>query len=124
MHERHLEAEHALPRLGVDQLGTAFLEVAERGADVVDLVRHVMHPGPALGEELAHRRVAGERSQQLDAALADTNGCRLDALVLDANAMLDATAEEALVRPHRLVEVDDRDADMMDAACFHAGDRM
>lgn len=124
MHERHLEAEHALPRLGVDQLDAAPLEVAERGADIVDFVRDVMHPGPALGEELAHRCVAGERSEQLDAAFADADGRRLDALILDAGAMLDASAEEALVRPNRLVEVVDCEADVMDAACFHAGDRM
>ena len=81
-------------------------------------------PGPALCEELADGRVVAERGEQLDPARADADGRRLDALLLDALAMLDAAAEEPLVRSHRLVEVRDRDADVMDAACLHAGDRM
>jgi hypothetical protein len=32
-------------------------------------------------------------------------------------------AEEALVRRHRFVEVDDREPDVVDPACLHAGDR-
>ena len=124
MHERHLEAEHAHPRLGVDQLRAATGEVAERSADVIHLVGDVVHPGASLREELPHRRVVSERREELDAALADAHRRRLDALVLDANAMLDATAEETLVRANRLIEVVDRDADVMDAACLHAGDRM
>ena len=124
MHERHLEAEHAQPRLGVDQLCTAPREVAQRSADVVDLVGNVVHPGASVREEPPNRRVVSERREQLDAALADAHRCSLDALILDADAMLDTSAQEALVRANRLVEIDDRDADVMDAACFHAGDRM
>jgi hypothetical protein len=43
-------------------------------------------------------------------------------LVLDARAVLEAAAEEALVRPHRFVEVRDGYADVVDASCFHPGD--
>jgi len=124
MHERHLEAEHAHPRLGVDELCAAPCEVAERSPDVIHLERDVVHPGASLREELPHRRVVSERRKQLDAALADAHRRCLDALILDASAMLDAAAEEVLVRANRLVEVVDRDADVMDTACFHAGDRM
>ena len=124
MHERHLEAEHARPRLGVDELCAAPGEVTERSADVIDLVCDVVHPGTSLREELPHRRIVSERREQLDAALADANRRGLDALILDASAMLDATAEEALVRANRLVEIDDGDAYVMDAARFHASDRM
>jgi hypothetical protein len=124
MHEGHLEAEHAQPRLDVDQLCTAPREVTQRSADVVHLVCNVVHPGASVREELPDRRVVSERREQLDAALADAHRRSLDALILDADAMLDAPAEETLVRANRLVEIDDRDADVMDAACFHAGDRM
>jgi hypothetical protein len=36
--------------------------------------------------------------------------------------VLEAAAEEALIRPHRFVEVRDGYADVVDASCFHPGD--
>ena len=124
MDERDLEPEHAAARLLVDQLGAARREIANRGADVVHLVGDVMDAGAAVGEELPHRRVVAQWMEQLDAAAADEDGCSLEALVLDEDAMLDPAAEEALVRGHGLVEVGDGQPDVMDPACLHGGDRM
>ena len=89
MDERDLEAEHAAPRRLVDQLGAGAREVGERRADVVDLVRDVVHAGTALREEPADGRVVAERAEQLDAALADAHRRGLDALLLDALAVLE-----------------------------------
>ena len=122
MNERDFEPEHPLPRLGVDQLRAGLGEARERGGDVVDLVRDVMHAGAARSEELADRRVVAEGGQQLDAAVADPHRRRLDAVLVDTRAMLEPAAEQALVRLHRLVEVDDGDADVVDPAGLHGFD--
>jgi hypothetical protein len=116
MDEGDLEAEHAVPRRLVDQLRTGLGQVRQCGADVVDLVRDVMHAGAPLRQEAAHRRVLGERSEQLEPALADADRGGLDALLLDARTLLEPGAEEALVRVERAVEILDRETDMMDRA--------
>jgi len=122
VHEGNLEAEHPEPRLAVDQLGAARFEVGDRGADVVDLVGDVVHAWAALGEELADRRVVRERSEELDPAVAHSDRRRFHALVVHARPMLEAPAEETLVRPNGLVEIRDGDADVVDSAWLHAGD--
>jgi hypothetical protein len=43
-------------------------------------------------------------------------------LLLDPLPMLERAAEEPLVRPDSLVQIRDRDADVVDPPCFHAGD--
>ena len=123
MHEGDLQAEHPPPRLGIDQLGAMPGEVSKDDSDVLDLVGNVMHAGTAVRDELPDRRVVSERCEQLDAAPADAHGCRLDALVLDASSMLELTAEEAFVRRDGLVEIGDREADVMDPAGIHWADR-
>ena len=122
MHERHLEPEHAAARAGVDQLDPLGREPLERCRHVAHLVRDVVHPLAALGEEPADRRVLLERREQLDPALAETHRRSLDPLILDALAMLEPAAEQALVRANGRVEIRDGNADVMDGTCFHRGD--
>jgi len=86
MHEGDLQTEHSPPRLRVDQLGAVADEVAKGDADVLHLVRDVVHARAAAGEESPDRRVVGERREQLDAAPADVDGRRLDALLFHADA--------------------------------------
>ena len=119
MDERDLEAEGAAARRLVDQLGAVAGEPLELRADVVDLERDVVHPRPALGEELPDRRLRAERPEQLDAAAADAHRHGLDALVGDRLALLELGAEEALVALDGLVEVGDRDAEVVDAGRGH-----
>lgn len=113
MHEGHLEAEHTAARGLVDQLGACVREMREGGVDVLHLVRDVMHPGPALGEKAADGRVLPECPEELEPALADADGRGLDPLLLDARAMLQPGAEEALVRVESAVEILDRETDVM-----------
>jgi len=122
--EGDLEPEHALPRLGVDQLGTLGGELGERRVDVVHLVGDVVHARPALREEAADRRVLAERGHELDTTVADQQQGRLDALLLDRGPVLEPAAEETLVRLHRLVQVRDGQADMVDPSCLHVIDAM
>ena len=119
MQEGDLKAEEALPRHGVDELDAARPQPLELCADVLDLVGDVVHPRPATGEEPAHRRLVPERGEQLDAAVPDEHGHGLDALVGHAIPVLDPRAEEPLVRGHRLVELRDGDAEVMDRADGH-----
>ena len=122
MDERDLQAEEPLVRLGVDQLRAFPAQRVERDANVVDLVRHVMHAWPALGEEPADGRVVAARRDELEPARTDEHSCRLDTLVGDERPMLDLRTEEACVRVDRFVEVEDGDAEMMNAARVHAVD--
>jgi hypothetical protein len=114
--ERNLEAEHALPRSLVDQLGAGVREVCEGGADVVDLVGDVVHSGAALGEEATDRSVLSEGAEQLEPALPDPDRGGLHALLVDARAMLEPGAEEALVSLERTVEVVDGEPHVMNRA--------
>ena len=122
MHERDLETEHAVARMLVDQLDALPREVRERCLDVGDLVSDVVHTLAALREEAADRGVVAERREQLDPAVADPHRRGLDPLLLDALAMFQPSAEEALVRRHGGIEIRDRDADMVNGPCLHHGD--
>ena len=119
MDERDLEAEEAFARLRVDQVGARIRKLGDRRAQVPDLVRDVVHTGPALGEEAADGRVLREWLEQFDATVTDPQRSRSDALILHRRAVLDLGAEQARVRPKRLVEIDDRNAKMMDPPRFH-----
>src|SRR3989442_10216694 len=119
MEEGYLEPEETRPGLAVDELDTVRRESVQLGLHVVDLERDVVHPGPALGHELADGRVLAERAKQLDPALADEERRRLDALLDDGVAVLEPSPEQPLVRVDRLVEILDRDAEVMDSARRH-----
>ena len=116
MDEGDFEPEHAEPRRLVDQLGACVRQMCEGRPDVVDLVRDVVHSRAALCEEAADGGVTAERAEQLEPALADTDGRRLDALLLHARALLEPRAEQALVGVERAVEILDRETDVMHRA--------
>src|SRR5436190_11651944 len=120
MDERNLEPEEASAGPVVDQLGALGGQLVQRFADIRDLVRDVMHPRAALRKELPDRGLLTERGEQLDAVLAHPQRRRLDALVGHGLPVLEARPEEPLVGRDRLVEVGDRDAEMMDSARLHA----
>ncbi len=122
MDEGDLEPEHALARRGVDQLGALPGEVRERGPQIIDFVGDVMHTGAVAREKTPDWRVDAERGDQLDAAVPDLHRRCLHALLLDTFPVLEPGTEQLLVRPHRLVEIRDGDADVVDSACLHPGD--
>ncbi len=92
----------------VDQLSARCGKPFELCADIVDLERDVMHARPALGEELAHRRVGPERGEQLDPSAAHLHRDGLDALVDDRLPVLELRPEQAAVGIDGFVEVVDR----------------
>ena len=119
MNERDLEAEQAAMRLEIDQLDALVHEPLQLAMEVGNFVRHVVHAGPALGEEPAHVRVVAERAQQLDATFSDPHGSGLDPLVGHGLTLLELRPEDALVRVDGLVEVDDCHPQMMDPLRLH-----
>jgi hypothetical protein len=121
MQERDLEPEQPLPRLFVDELDSLLGKLADRRADVGNFVGDVVHPGPALAEELADRRLLPERGQQLDAAVTDPQRRGFDALVGNRLSVLEPSAEDAFVGRDRLIEIIDGDPEMVDPAGLHAG---
>ena len=125
MDESNLEAEHAVARRLVDQLGACVGEIRQGGADVLDLVRDVMHSRAAFREETADRRVLCERAQKLQPALADPDRRRLDSLLLDTRPMLEPRPEKALVGVQGAVEIVNRETDVVHrAGRLHGGDRI
>ena len=120
--ERDLEAEHAVARLFVDQLGALLGQLGERRADVGDLVGDVMHTGAAGGEELADRRVLAERREELDPARPHAHRGRFDALVRNELAVLELAPEETRVGGHGVVQILDCDAEVVDGARLHPVD--
>src|SRR5262245_57200993 len=117
--EGNLQTEETAAGLLVDELRPTGGELVERRLDVLDLVRDVVHAGAPVGEELPDGGLAAERGEQLDAARADAHRRRLDPLLGDGGAMLDPGAQQPLVRAHRLVEVGDGDAEVVDSARLH-----
>ena len=111
--EGDLETEEPGPRGLVDQLRSTVREISERGGKIPHLVGDVVHARAPLGEELPNRRVGAERLHQLDPTLAEPQRRSLDALVLHSGSVLDAGAEQPLVRVYGLVEVVDRHPDVM-----------
>src|SRR5438034_2238384 len=117
--ERDLEPEESSPRPVVDQLSALGGQLVQSFAHIRDLVRDVVHPRPALRKEFPHGRLLPERGEQLDAILAHPQRSRLDTLVQDRLTVLEARAEEPLVGGNCLVEIGDRNAEMMDSPRLH-----
>ena len=116
MDEGDLEAEHPAARSLVDQLCAGVRKMREGSADVLDLVGDVMHAWAALGEETADGRVVAERAQQLEPALADSDGRSLDALLLHPRPLLEPCPEKAPVGIERTLEIFDGETDVMHRA--------
>jgi hypothetical protein len=116
MDERDLETEHPAARRLVDQLRACLRKVLESSANVVDLVRDVVHPRASLRQEAADRRVLVQRAEKLEPARADADRRRLDTLLVDPRAMLEPGSEEALVGIERAVEILDRETDVVNRA--------
>jgi hypothetical protein len=111
MDERDLETEHPAARSLVDQLRACLRKVLESSANVVDLVRDVVHPRASLRQEAADRRVLVQRAEKLEPARADADRRRLDTLLADPRAMLEPGSEE-----ERAVEILDRETDVVNRA--------
>jgi hypothetical protein len=122
MDEGDLEPEHALTRGDVDERGALPREIRKRRPQIVDLVGDVVHAGAVARQKTPDGGVGAERGDQLDAAVPDLHRRRLHTLLVDTFPVLEPGTEQLLVRPHRLVEIRDGDADVVDSACLHPGD--
>jgi hypothetical protein len=122
MDERDLEAEQPLSRKGLDEPRARRLELLERASEVRRSQGHVVHPWTSTGQEAPDGRVVAGRAHELEATLADEQRGGLYTLLDEGLAMLEARVEEALVRGDGLVEIDDRDAQVVDAARPHPRD--
>ena len=123
MDERDFEPVEAPPRYLIDELRSRDVEIAECSVDVVGRERDVMHPWSASREKPTNRSVLTGRGEELYAAVAHEKRDGVYALALQRIAVLDARAEKPLPGLDRLLEVGDRDPEMMDAADAHAADR-
>jgi len=121
MDERDLEPEQPSMGLLVDHVDALLGELGQLLTQVAHLERDVMHTRSALREELADRRFRTERGEQLDAAFTDPNRRRLDPLRLDDVALLQLGAEQSAVGLDRLVQVLDRNSEMVDPLRPHRG---
>jgi hypothetical protein len=120
MDEGDLEPKKPAVRCLVDQLDPLLGKAFQLALKIADLIGHMVHARPAAGEKLAYRRFVTKRCQQLDAALADTNGRRFDALLLDGVSVLDLGAEQSAVCLKGLVEILDGHSEMMNPLRLHA----
>jgi len=123
MDERDFQPVEATPRYQIDELRSRRVEIAECPVDVVGRKRNVMHARTALRQKTPDRRVVACGHEQLDAALAHAERDGIDALALQRVSMLDTRTEQSLPGLDRLVEIGDRDPEVMDAADVHAADR-
>ena len=120
MDEGDLEPEEPAVRLLVGQLDSLVGEGFELTPQVSHLVGDVVDTRAAVGEELADVGLVTKRGEQLHAVLTNTEGRRVDALGFDGLAPLELGAEQAPVRLDGLVEILDRDPEMVNALRLHA----
>ena len=118
--EGDLEPEETLVWLLVDELDSLLGEAFQLTSKIAHRVRDVVHTGSAGGEELADRRLLAERSEELDAAVADAHRRRFDTLLGNRVAMLHLGAEQAPIRVERIVEILDGDSEMVNPLRVHA----
>ena len=116
MQERDPRGADPGARLLVDHPHPGLAQPGEGGVDVGHLVGDVVQARPALGQELADRRLLAERGEQLHVVLADVEQHGLDALRLDHLAVDELHAVRGRVELDRGVEVADGDADVVDPA--------
>jgi hypothetical protein len=119
MDEGDLVPAQAGPRLRVDYVGTLLDELPDSRPDVVHLEGEVMHPRASLGQESPDRCVGGERRDELDPPLAETEIDRVDPLRLHAAPDLDLGAEEARIGLDSIIEVLDSHRDVVEPANVH-----
>ena len=122
MHERDLEAEQPFAGRGVDQVGSRDLKFGERRTHIAYLVRDMVHPRPAPGEKPPDGSVVAGRLEQLDPTLADPNRGRAHTLAVHGGLMLHLGAEQPRIRGERLVEVVNRNAEVMDSLRLHGSE--
>ena len=120
MNEGDLEPEEPAMGLLVDQLHALLGEALQLALEVAHLVGDVVHAGPAVGKELANRRLIAKRRKQLDAAGANAYGSGFDALLGNGVAVLDLGAEEPAVGIEGFVEVLDGQPEMVNPLRVHA----
>jgi hypothetical protein len=78
-----------------------------------------VHTLAPFGQEAADRAVGGEGGDQLDVGLAGAQQQLMDALVLDHLLVGDLQAEHALVEGAGGAEIEDGDADVVEASKLH-----
>src|SRR6185503_16313389 len=108
MNEGHERPFGPRPGLFVHQPDAALLQLRQRGADV----------GAALVDVLRNRRLGRGRLEQFDGGLTGRDEVRPDALGVDLLGHLDLEAERVAEERERLVEVLNRDADVVEDS-FH-----
>src|SRR3954447_11917902 len=97
MDEGNPRVADARARLGVDQLDTGLLELAERSVDVLDGIGDVVKSGALPLQVPADRRVSAERAQQLHVPIADVEQNGLHSLALHSLTVGDGHPESLLV---------------------------
>jgi hypothetical protein len=122
MHERNLVAAEPGPRRRLDDVRPLRSKIADGLGDVVHGEAHVVHPGPAVRQKTPDRRGVLEGRDELDATRAQAEVHGLDALIVQAAAQLDLGAEQGAICLHGLVEVLDREGDVVDVTHVHAAD--
>ena len=126
MHEVDARARRAAARLGVEQALALGPERVRGRLDVDHAVGHLLDARPVAVEELADRRVraaagraAGSRSCRPAAVARRQHGFAHPLLLVDLGVR-GLEAEGFAVPGDRLVEVGDRDADVVDRRRFCA----
>jgi hypothetical protein len=119
MDERDLVPAEPAPKHGLDQRRSARAELGGGRSDVGNLERDVVQAGPSPLEEPSDRRVRAQRGDELDTPSSDQEVGRLDAFVLDAPSQLDGGVEQTLVRRDRLLEIVDRERDVVNGVHLH-----
>jgi len=122
MHECDLFPEQATPRSLVDELGAGRGKLADGQLDVRRLEREMVHARSPAREETADGSVLPRRREKLDPAVAHQERRCLHPLLGERVTVLDAGTEQPLVGRDCLVQIDDCDAEMMDAANTHPRD--
>jgi len=101
----------------VDRNESARSVFRQRGAYVRDAIRDMVQFRPCLAEIARQRRIMDERTQQFYVRIASAQSGNLDVLVGNDFSKRFGEAESFDMKSHRLVEIGNQDADVIDFQC-------
>src|SRR5436305_9602132 len=100
----------------IKQLPTRGGRLGERGADVIGGKGNVMDGLAPVLQELLDLRIGVQGRDQLDPAVSDRDHGDLDALILETFTATGKKAQPPLIDLDRLIEIANRDSDVVDPA--------
>lgn len=120
MDEGDANSVHPHAGLGIDELEASLPSVLHCFFDMRHCKSDVVKTRSSFSDELADRGIVSQCSHQLELIIAHTQKCRFETFLLVRLAVSELGSKQILIERDRLVEIRDRDPDVMNLHDFIA----